>query len=207
MTERLLEIMGGLGPLGVGLLMVLENLFPPIPSEVIMAAAGFAASRGELALVPTILAGTAGTVLGNAAWYEAARAVGPGPAYWFVRRYGRWLGLAEEDLDRGVRLLATRGAWIVFGARFLPGLRTLISLPAGAARMPRLLFYPLTALGSAIWITFLAWAGWTLGENFEQVDRWVAPLGIVVVALSVGLYAWHLWNTRDRRRRGAPPAA
>lgn len=190
---------GGLA--GVFLLMFLENVFPPIPSELIMPFAGFAAARGQLSLWGVVLAGVAGTLVGNALWFEAARAFGVRRSRNLAIRFGAWFGVTYEDLDKAEVTLRRHGPLAVLIGRLMPGIRTVISIPAGLIEMPRPLFYGLTAIGSTVWVGALAVGGFVLEERFGVVEGWLDPLGkLVLVAVAVALLwpLWHVW----RRSRG-----
>lgn len=202
MVEWATGVVAAGGIVGVFALMFLENLFPPIPSEVIMPLAGFAAARGEMSLLGAVLAGTAGTVVGNGVWYELARIVGADRLRPLVGRYGRWFAVSTEDMRRAEDTLRRHGAVAVFFGRMLPGIRTVISIPAGLVHLPRPLFYGWTTLGSALWIGLLAGAGYALGDRYEQVQSFIEPIGWAVLALLVGGYLHHLWRTRRRGQAG-----
>ncbi|WP_338665178.1 DedA family protein [Pararoseomonas sp. SCSIO 73927] len=204
MLQTIADIMAATGTFGIFLLMLAENIFPPIPSEAIMPVAGFAAAQGQLDPLAVFLAGTTGAVLGNAFWYEAARAVGQERIERLADRYGRYVGIVGEDIRAASGALLRWGAPAVFICRFLPGPRTLISVPAGIARMRRWIFYPATVLGTALWTGFLMAAGWWLQGQWEAIGHWMEPLGLAVIAACILVYAWHLWRTRHRwtRRKG-----
>jgi membrane protein DedA with SNARE-associated domain len=205
MFEWIANLVASWGYPGVFLLMVLENLFPPIPSELIMAAAGFAAARGELSLIPLLIAAVAGTLAGNIAWYEAGRWLGVDRFRPLVARYGKWFAVEEEDVDRATGMLKRYGPVALCFGRMLPGVRTLISVPAGMVEIPRSVFYLWTALGSLVWLTFLALAGYFLEEHYDRVEAWVGPLAWVVIGIAVGGYAAHLvfaFRRAQRRRQG-----
>ena len=184
---------------GVLALMFLENLFPPIPSEVIMPLAGFVVARGEMSFVSAILAGIAGTLLGNAFWYELSRAVGAARVKPLFARYGRWFAVDDKDFEKAERTLHRHGPVALFFGRLLPGIRTVISIPAGLIRIPRHVFYLWTALGSAVWITLLTTAGYFMEDHYDRIEGWLEPLSYVVIAGIIGAYVWHIWNTRVRR--------
>jgi membrane protein DedA with SNARE-associated domain len=200
MIEWVTGVVAAGGWPGVLVLMFLENLFPPIPSEVIMPLAGFAAARGQMSLVLAVLAGIAGTLLGNAFWYELSRGVGSRRIRPLFARYGRWFAVDDKDFDRAEQVLRKYGPVALFFGRLLPGVRTVISIPAGLAHIPRHVFYLWTALGSAVWISFLAGAGYLLKDHYDKVEGWLEPLSYVVVAGIIGTYAWHIWSTRLRKR-------
>nr|WP_256476446.1 DedA family protein [Siccirubricoccus soli] len=176
--------------------MVAENLFPPMPSEVIMPLAGFAAAEGRLSLPGVILAGIAGSVAGNALWFEAARAYGAVRMRRIAQRFGRHVGLGPETIARAELALRRNGPAAVFLARMMPGLRTGISIPAGLVELPRPVFYVWTALGTAIWTGGLALAGYALGEHFHLVEGWAGPVGAVVMLLVFAMLGWKLWKLR-----------
>ena len=197
------EMVAAGGLMGVFALMVLENLFPPIPSELIMAASGFAAARGQMSLPLLIVFAVAGTLAGNLFWYELGRWLGVERFRPLVARFGKWFAVEEEDLDRATDMLKRWGPFAICIGRMFPGVRTLISVPAGMVEIPRGVFYLWTALGSAVWLTFLALAGYFLEEHYDKVEHWVEPLAWVVVGVAVGGYAAHLAYAfrRARRRR------
>ena len=197
------EMVAAGGLMGVFALMVLENLFPPIPSELIMAASGFAAARGQMSLAWLIVFAVAGTLAGNLFWYELGRWLGVERFRPLVQRFGKWFAVEEEDLDRATDMLKRWGPFAICIGRMFPGVRTLISVPAGMVEIPRGVFYLWTALGSGIWLTFLALAGYFLEEHYDKVEHWVEPLAWVVVGVAVGGYAAHLAYAfrRARRRR------
>jgi membrane protein DedA with SNARE-associated domain len=203
MFEWVTNLVAAGGLAGVFALMVLENLFPPIPSELIMAAAGFAAARGELSLIGLIVFAVAGTVVGNVVWYELGRWLGVERFRPLVARYGKWFAVEEEDLDRATGLLRRWGPIAICFGRMLPGVRTLISVPAGMVEIPRTVFYLWTSLGSLVWLTFLATAGYMLEDHYDQVQHWIEPLAWVVVGIAAGGYGAHLVFAfrRARRRR------
>lgn len=171
------------GLVGVFLLMVAENLFPPIPSEVIMPLAGFAAARGQLSIGGVITAGVAGSLAGNAVWYEAARAYGALRRRRLAARFGRYVGLTPETLDRAEAALRRNGAAAVCLARMMPGLRTGISVPAGLVALPRPVFYGFSALGTAVWTGGLAMAGYLLEDQFHLIEDWAGTAGLALTAL------------------------
>lgn len=201
MFEWVTNLVSAGGLAGVFALMVLENLFPPIPSELIMAAAGFAAARGEMSLPGLIVFAVAGTLVGNIVWYEAGRWLGVERFRPLVVRYGKWFAVEEEDLDAATNLLRRWGPVAICFGRMLPGVRTLISVPAGMVLIPRGVFYLWTALGSTVWLTFLALAGYFLEDHYDKVEHWVEPLAWVVVGIVVGGYAMHLIRAFQRARR------
>lgn len=205
MFEWVTNMVAAGGYAGVFALMVLENLFPPIPSELIMAAAGFAAARGEISMAGLLTAAVAGTLAGNVCWYELGRWLGVERFRPLVARYGKWFAVEEEDLDRATGLLRRWGPIAICFGRMLPGVRTLISVPAGMVEIPRGVFYLWTALGSTIWLTFLAMAGYFLEDHYDKVEHWVEPLAWVVVGIAAGGYLAHLGYAfrRARRRKAA----
>jgi len=200
MIEWITQTVGSAGAPGVFFLMFLENLFPPIPSELIMPLAGFAAAEGQMSLLAAVLSGTAGSLVGNGLWYEVARAIGSRRIRPLVARYGRWFGVSAEDMDRAERTLRRHGPVALFFGRMLPAIRTLISIPAGLAGIPRPVFYLWTCIGSALWVLVLAGAGYLLREQYRKVEAAIEPLSYVVLAGVVLAYLWHLWRSRRTAR-------
>ncbi|MEW6394990.1 MAG: DedA family protein [Pseudomonadota bacterium] len=188
---------------GVFLLMLVENVFPPIPSEVIMPLAGYIASRGQLTFWGVLLAGTFGSLAGTSFWYALGRWLGRDRLKRFAARHGRWLTLSPADIDRASGWFAQRGHAAVLLGRLVPGIRTLISVPAGVAGMPLLPFLATSAVGTFFWTGLLAAAGYQLGESYGAVGRWIEPVGNGVLVLVLALYLYRV-VTFDRPARELP---
>ncbi|MQY03540.1 DedA family protein [Actinomadura macrotermitis] len=189
MTDWLLDLMETLGAPGAGLAIALENLFPPLPSEVILPLAGFTASKGEMNLAAVLLWTTAGSVLGALALYWAGALLGRDRTLALAARVPL---LKVSDIDRTEAWFLRHGHKAVFFGRMIPLFRSLISIPAGVERMPVATFTVLTTAGSLIWNTVFVLAGYTLGENWELVGTYVG-LGtnvvIALVALALAVFA------------------
>lgn len=182
MVDLIAETIGRLGYLGVMLLMFVETLIPPIPSEVIMPLVGLAAARGEISLGGAIVAATIGSTLGATAWYLLARAIGRQRMLRFVARYGRWGGLSEETADRAATWFARHGGWAIFVCRILPGARVYISIPAGLAHMPVGRFLIFSVAGFAIWYGFLGVAGFAFAQWLDPtLLAWGVILGVLLL--------------------------
>lgn len=156
MFDWITGLMERSGYLGVLPLMLAENVFPPIPSELIMPLAGFAAAGGKLTILFVVLAGTAGSLLGALAWYYVGRCLGADRLKRFTARHGRWLTLSPHEIDRAHAWFDRHGAKAVSLGRLIPAVRTLISVPAGVTRMPLARFLGRTVLGTALWTLLLA---------------------------------------------------
>ena len=187
------------GYLGVALLMFLENVFPPIPSELIMPMAGFTAARGDLRFVGIVLAGTAGSVAGALLWYYVGTLVTAARLKAWAGKHGRWLTLKPQDIDKASAWFGKHGGKAVLFGRLVPTVRTLISVPAGIFAMSRRKFLALTVLGSGIWSTALTAAGYLLEDRYEQVGRYLNPVATGVVAIIVGVYVYRLMRWQRPR--------
>jgi membrane protein DedA with SNARE-associated domain len=183
--------------------MFLENLFPPIPSELIMPLGGFYVQQGRLALLPVVLAGLLGTVLGALPWYGIGRLVNEERIERWLDRHGRWIGISAKELHRSREWFNRHGTALVFWGRLVPGIRTLISVPAGVEMMPLLPFLLWTTAGSLIWTLLLTVAGLALGEGYSNVELWIAPVARVIkVLLLLALLGGAVWlGLRIWRRR------
>jgi membrane protein DedA with SNARE-associated domain len=191
MIEWITDIIESLGYTGIGLLMFLENLFPPIPSEVIMPLAGFTVAQGQMSLIPAIVAGSIGTFIGILPWYYAGKYLGEKHLRRLVKRYGKWITISEADFDRANHWLNQYGRQTVFWGRLIPGIRTVISLPAGIGEMPFLPFSLYSILGTVFWVTLLTVAGYLLGNNYYLVEEYLGPIAkIVLVTLAIALIVW-----------------
>ncbi|MRX51314.1 DedA family protein [Paracoccus sp. S-4012] len=199
MIDWIANLIAQIGPLGVALLMFLENVFPPIPSELIMPLAGFNAAQGTMSLPVVILAGTAGSLAGATLWYLLGRAVGAERIRRLAARHGRWLTVSPGDVDRASAWFDRHGGKAVFFGRLVPAVRTLISIPAGLAGMPLGRFLGWSALGSLLWTTFLAIAGYMLEGAYARVERWVDPVSTFVVIAVVVIYVWRVITWKPHR--------
>ncbi len=197
MTDWITNLIESTGYVGIMLLMFLENLFPPLPSEVIMPMAGFTASRGELSIVGVIAAGTAGTVLGALFWYGVARWLGEERLKNWAGRHGRWITLHPREIDRIDDWFDRHSRWAVPVGHLVPGIRTLISIPAGLFGMRPLPFVLLTTLGAGVWTAALGAAGYILGAKFDSVERWMGPVSTAIMA---GIALYYIYRVATFRR-------
>ncbi len=189
LSGRVVDLVDRIGEPGVGLLIALETVFPPIPSEVVLPFAGFAAARGDLDLVLAWAAATVGALLGSYVLYAVAALVGYDRVHALAGK--RWFLLfSQADLARGERFFDRHGGKVVLLARFVPFLRSIVSVPAGFARMPLGRFTALTALGSGIWNALFLYAGYRLGADWERVQTWLGPVGYAVAGLVVVVLTW-----------------
>ena len=196
-----ISLMETLGGPGAGLAIALENLFPPLPSEIILPLAGFTAHQGSLSLVSVLIWTTVGSIVGALALY--------GLGAWLGRR--RLLAIAErmplikvEDVHRAEAWFERHGSKAVFFGRMIPIFRSLISIPAGVERMPLLRFTLLTATGSAIWNTIFVLAGYLLGANWHVVEDYAGVFQKVVIGVVVvAVIAWVFLRVRRLRQDGA----
>ena len=198
MEDWIIRLVEWAGYWGVAALMLLETVFPPVPSEVIMTVAGVFAARGTMTLEGTILAGTAGAMLGNWFWYRLAIKFGEARMHVFIDKYSRWLTLDWDEVERGERLFAKYGSSIVLIARMIPTLRSLISIPAGLFKMSLRRFLVFSTIGTLGWSAALAGAGYFLGSQFGEVEKWLGPLSTAVIAAIVLTYIWRVvtWKAK-----------
>lgn len=196
-------LMDTLGAPGAGLAIALENLFPPLPSEVILPLTGFAASTGQMSLVAALLWTTAGSVVGALALYGVGALLGRDRTVAVAAR----LPLVKvADIERTEAWFARHGTKAVFFGRMIPVFRSLISVPAGVERMPLPTFLWLTTLGSALWNTLFVLAGYLLGENWTQVTGYVSLYSSVVLGAAAAALLLFLAVRLLRRRRAPQPA-
>ncbi len=198
-------LMETLGAFGTAVLVAAENLFPPIPSEIILPLGGFTASRGSLNLIAVIIWATVGSVVGAWALYGVGAALGR-------ERTRRLMGalplVKESDVTKTEAWFDKHGTPTVFFGRMLPIFRSLISIPAGVTRMPLLPFTLLTALGSLIWNTALILAGYYLGESWHLVDQYVGIASkavAVLIVLAIVVWAGWRWRSNQLSARIAEP--
>jgi membrane protein DedA with SNARE-associated domain len=192
MSDWVVRLIEQSGYLGVGFLMFLETVFPPIPSEVIMPVAGMAAAQGKMNLTLTVVSGTTGAMLGNIVWYLAARALGHDRLKPIVQRHGKWLTVNWRDVQRAHRWFDDHGVAMVFFGRLIPAIRSIISIPAGLLDMRFRNFVIASTLSTALWTALLAGAGYKLQENFAQVGRIIGPISNAVLIGIAIIYVWRL---------------
>ena len=197
MANWIIRTIESTGYFGIVFLMFLENIFPPIPSEFIMPLAGFMAAKEEQTLPGVVLAGTIGSVLGALALYYAGYFIGEQRLKRLIDKYGRWLTISLEDLERAKGWFAKHGRLAVLVCRLVPGIRSLISIPAGIARMPLVSFLFYTAIGSGFWTAMLAYGGYVLGDKFQQVEKYLNPVSYVVLLAIALIYVKRLLSTRE----------
>jgi membrane protein DedA with SNARE-associated domain len=194
LTDWVVDVIETIGYLGVALLVAVENLFPPIPSEVVLPAAGFTAGQGKANLIGMVAAATLGSLVGAWALYLIAAAIGPIRIHAFVVRYGRWFGVKAHDLDRAEDWFDDHANVAVLICRCVPLIRSLVSVPAGFRRMAPIPFTIYTLIGSVVWNAILIGAGYALGDRWEQVGEYVGTLQYVVIAAILLAVAWWVWT-------------
>lgn len=192
MNELILRLIEQAGYWGIFFLMVVENVFPPIPSEVIMGLGGIAVARGTMEFWPLLVVGTVGSTLGNYVWFLVGDKWGYARLQPFVARWGRWLTLEWEDVERASAFFRKYGQWVVFFLRFSPLLRTMISLPAGLAHMRHWKFLAFTFAGAAIWNTGLILGGQALARYMHEAALLMDVVVGGTIAVAVLAYVWRV---------------
>ncbi|MGE4432086.1 MAG: DedA family protein [Sphingobium sp.] len=196
MTDWVVNLIDAGGYWGIALLMALENIFPPIPSELIMGIGGIRVGQGRMEMLPLLFAGTVGTVVGNYFWYWLGWKLGVERLRPLVRRFGRIMTIEWKEIEALNRLFNRHGEKIVFFFRFMPAFRTIVSLPAGLFRMGHVRFLVWTAAGALIWNIILAGGGVVLGTHFRQIDDYLGPMTTGAVVLMILFYIWRLISWR-----------
>lgn len=196
LVDWVTSVVESLGYVGVAFLVAVENLFPPIPSEVVLPLAGFVAVQGEATFVGMVIAATIGSMVGAYMLYGISAAIGPQRLRILVIRYGKWFRLDEDDLDRTEQWFDSRANLAVLICRCIPLMRSLISIPAGFRRMPLLPFSLYTLLGSLVWNVLLVGAGYLLGEQWHRAEQPLEifqKLVLATIAVGVGWFIWRRW--------------
>jgi membrane protein DedA with SNARE-associated domain len=177
------ETMEAFGYVGIVFLMFLENVFPPIPSELIMPLAGFTAQQGELSLVGVIIAGIVGSVLGALPFYFVGRLLGAERLRAWTARWGKYFLVKVEDVDLAISWFNRYANLTVLFCRCIPAVRSVISAPAGVAKMNLAVFLIYSTIGMTIWTAILGYLGYALGENWHAVTDFIDPGSKIVVLL------------------------
>jgi membrane protein DedA with SNARE-associated domain len=196
MSERIAEwvvaTMTSLGYVGIAFLMFMENLFPPIPSELIMPLAGYTSAQGKMAIAPAIIAGVLGTVLGAFPWYYLGKVLGENRIKGWIAKHGKWIGISVEELDKTQRWFQKHGKKAVLFGRLVPVIRTLVSLPAGFSNMPMAQFLIYSTLGYWLGVQKL---------DYHLVDQYLSPVSTaiaVLLVLAFGIWVVRHWNKRKK---------
>jgi membrane protein DedA with SNARE-associated domain len=193
--EWIVSIIDKGGYLGIFFLMFLENVFPPIPSELIMPTAGLLAVQGKFSFLLVVVAGSLGSFAGQGLLYYLGYRVGEERLKRWARSHGHWVAVSADEIDRGkLWFQRRRGSMAVFLGRLVPGFRSVISVPAGLVKMPLARFMIFTLLGTVIWTAALAAAGGLIGENYDRVERFLDPITYIVVLSMVGSYLWRVFK-------------
>ena len=197
MLEFITNTISSLGYIGIAFLMALENIIPPIPSELIMPLAGFTVNRGEMNFVLVVVAGTIGSIIGTMPWYFLGKSWGLKRTIEIVDRYGKWLALSGKDVEKANNWFNRRGNTAIAFGRLIPGIRTYISLPAGISKIPLLPFLFYSTLGSIFWVTLLTGAGYILGANYELVGEYMKPLSIFVLIAVISIIIYWILKRKS----------
>jgi membrane protein DedA with SNARE-associated domain len=204
MVQWITDLLERLGYVGIALLMFLENLFPPIPSELIMPFAGFAASRGDLNFIGVLLAGTLGSLVGALPWYFVGYKIGCKRLASWADKHGRWLTLSGDEVKKANAWFEKHCGKAVFFGRLVPAVRTLISVPAGIAAMSWTRFIMYSLLGSMLWNSVLAGLGYQLGENYSKVAQYMDPVTKGIVGLIIAAYVYRVIRFKGSKPRSTP---
>jgi membrane protein DedA with SNARE-associated domain len=197
MADWIIQFIEQYGYAGIAALMFIENIFPPIPSELIMPFAGFLAAQGNLNPVLVVASGTAGSLLGALPWYFAGRALGLPRLLQLAERHGRWLTVSRDEVQRAESWFVERGPIVLVVGRLVPAVRSVIALPAGVAKLPLPAFCLWTAIGSALWCSALTAAGYLLNRQFDQVGRWMNPVSTGILITLVLTYVYRVARHRS----------
>jgi membrane protein DedA with SNARE-associated domain len=186
---------------GITLLMLLENIIPPIPSELIMPLAGFTVTQGKLNFGAVVVAGTLGSIFGALPWYYVSRRIGEQQLKKWVENHGKWLSLSVEDLDKSQNWFQKYGGTVVLFGRLIPGIRTFISVPAGLQEMPWLKFLGYSLIGSLGWNLLLTYSGFALGRNYERVEQFLGPVsGVVLGGFALFCILWLVQRKKQQQQ-------
>ncbi|MFM2301882.1 MAG: hypothetical protein RLZZ84_1618 [Pseudomonadota bacterium] len=197
MDEWIINLITQGGYWGIALLMFLENVFPPIPSELIMGVGGIAVARGTMAFWPLLWVGTIGSTLGNYVWFLIGHRLGYRRLQPLVARWGRWLTMRWSDVEAATAFFQRHGQWVVFVMRFSPLLRTMISLPAGLSHMRHGKFLVFTFAGAMVWNTLLIIGGHWLADYLDAVHGITGVVLWGTAAAVAGVWLWRVIRWKD----------
>lgn len=186
------------GYFGIALLMAVENVFPPVPSELIMPFAGYVAAKGDLNIAGVVAAGALGSVLGTLPWYWLGRRIGRERLARWVKAHGRWFTVTPDELERAERWFERSGGWALLLGRLVPAVRSVISMPAGVESMPLAKMLAWSAAGTLLWSGALATLGFLLESRYERISPWVDRISIGVLVFLLAAYLWRVVRFKPR---------
>jgi membrane protein DedA with SNARE-associated domain len=192
MFQIIVSIIENTGYLGIFLLMIAENIFPPIPSEVIIPLAGFAAAKGELNILGVVFATTLGSLVGTTFWYVIGRSFGTTRLKRLSFSFGRVLTLTADDVDRAQAWFLRHGYLAVFFGRLVPTVRSLISVPAGIAKMPLRQFLLFSFVGTLIWNSFLLFFGYVLESQYATMSSYIDFVSNFIIIAFISIYIYRV---------------
>lgn len=201
MFQWILHIIESGGYAGIFFLMILENVFPPIPSELVIPLAGFAAAKGDLNIIGVLIATTGGGLVGCLPWYALGRCFGIGRLKKLSMRYGRLLALSPDDIDTAQAWFERNGHLTVFFGRIMPTVRSLISVPAGIARMPFLPFLIYSFFGTFIWTSMLLFAGYVLESQYDTFSKYIDFLSNAIIIAFVSIYVYRVVTYNKKKSK------
>lgn len=197
METTVIQTINSFGHLGIVILIAIENLFPPIPSEVILTFGGFATTITDITVIGAIIASTIGSVIGAVILYWIGFTINEEKIYSFTEtKLGKVLGLKKENIKKAFSWFNSKGNYAVFFGRFIPIVRSLVSIPAGMAKMPQIPFLILTTIGSAIWNTVLILLGRIAGESWGKIAGYVCGYSDIVwlafgIIFAIGIISYY----------------
>lgn len=200
LTSWVTDVVESFGYAGVAFMIALENLVPPIPSEIVLPLAGFLVGQGRFSFLPMVLAATIGSVVGALTLYALGAWLGDYRVRYLFRKFGRFVLMDETDLDKSREWFGRHGTKAVLLGRLVPGIRSLISIPAGLVGMSLGQFVLYTAIGSTVWNTTLISLGWALGNQWDKVEDYTSILQYIVIVIAAVVGLWFVWSRRDRIR-------
>lgn len=200
MESWITSVMEQFGYLGIALLILLENVFPPIPSEVILTFGGFMTTKSELTIVGVVIASTIGSVVGAVILYWIGRILNVDRLERIIEKWGKYLRLTKEDVRKADAWFDKYGPWTVFFCRFVPLIRSLISIPAGMSGMNQWLFLLLTTLGTLIWNLVLVIVGAKVGDNWHQIVNYMDVYSNFMYAIiAIGIIVFIIWFVKRKK--------
>lgn len=200
MVDWIVQVIDSMGYIGVTFLVTLEVVIPIIPSEIILPFSGFTASQGELSFVGVLVASTLGALLGALIIYYVAKLIGWERVDYITNRFGKYVGVKQKDIDKAGEYFDKYSNWVVLFGRFIPGVRSVVAIPAGLRSMPIFTFILLTIIGSFIWNLGLVTAGYLLGENYDRIEGYISPVSKIVLATIIIYVAYWVYTKYKKNK-------